>query len=337
MKYKSTHPPTSCSVRVDASRVDSPNRIGQGRSYGTFGELLQGVLPEHDADFLVTFPVDRWSTATFRPDSSASVTVFPPHKEKSRRLAEHVLRVLGLNMGGMLHLESAIPEGKGFASSSADLVATARAVGDAFGLTFEPSAIESFLRPIEPTDGVMYAGVAAFYHRSVRLHSQLGPLPSLTIVSNDAGGEVDTLQFNEIPKPFDAADRNEYQYLLEKLSKAVSDGDIEAVGRVSTRSAVMNAKLRPHPSLEVMQRICRDIDGLGLVVAHSGTSLGILIGSDDPLHGRKVARASLLCKRLLGNSETYRSLTFNETLAAVPAGISAVNVYASHESSASGA
>src|SRR4029079_11819053 len=101
-----------------------------------------------------------------------------------------------------LELESNIPIGKGLASSSADLVATARAIDDCFKLGMSEEILKMFLRQIEPTDGVMYPGVVSFYHRQVQLREFLGQLPGLTIVSIDEGGEVDTVEFNKIPKPF---------------------------------------------------------------------------------------------------------------------------------------
>ncbi|WP_202906816.1 hypothetical protein [Abyssisolibacter fermentans] len=34
---------------------------GQGSCFGTFRELLQGVLYENDVDFLVTFPIECYT------------------------------------------------------------------------------------------------------------------------------------------------------------------------------------------------------------------------------------------------------------------------------------
>jgi L-threonine kinase len=69
-----------------------------------------------------------------------------------------MLRRHGLPGGGTLILQSRLPEGKGHASSSADLVATVRAT-DATGVTPTRRQIESMLATIEPSDGVMYSGV----------------------------------------------------------------------------------------------------------------------------------------------------------------------------------
>ncbi|MEV7612040.1 kinase [Streptomyces sp. NPDC089799] len=282
---------------------------GVGRSFGTFGELLQGVLPEEDQDFLVTFPIERWTTAVFRPNAgSHEVTVRPAYKEKSRLLVKHMLEDLEVPWGGELTLHSDLPVGKGFASSSADLVASARAVADALGRPLDAESIEGYLRCIEPSDGVMYPGVVSFYHRSVRLKEELGVLPPLTILAHDQGGEVDTLGFNQIPKPFDHEDKLEYSRLLAVLGAAVREGDLRTVGQVATKSAFMNAKLRPHAALSAMERVCREVDGLGLVLAHSGTMLGILLPEQDPEHSTKIALARRLLASVPGSLETYRSL-----------------------------
>src|SRR5262245_55879554 len=100
---------------------------GVSTAFGTFGALLQGVLPEPEGDFLVTLPVAQWTIALFRYDPLAdAVEVHPPHKDKARRLVEMMLESVGGCGGGLLTIESSLPEGKGMASSSADLVATAR-------------------------------------------------------------------------------------------------------------------------------------------------------------------------------------------------------------------
>src|SRR4051794_3429300 len=89
------------------------------RAFGTFGELLQGRLAENRLDFLVTLPIACWTTATFAHDPAASdVTVFPPHKRKAYRLACDILATYGVTGGGTLTIDSRMPEGKGFASSS---------------------------------------------------------------------------------------------------------------------------------------------------------------------------------------------------------------------------
>ena len=63
---------------------------------------------------------------------------------------------------------------------------------------------------IEPTDGVMYPGVVSFYHRKVELGEIFGPMPRLTVVAVDEGGEVDTIEYNRLRKPYTSEEKLEY-------------------------------------------------------------------------------------------------------------------------------
>jgi uncharacterized protein involved in propanediol utilization len=287
-------------------------RHGTGRSFGTFGELLQG-MDDNRVEFLVTLPIARWTTATFSAaPGTRGVVVDPPHKVKAWRLATEMLAAFGCLCGGRLELDSAIPEGKGLASSSADLVATARALARAFDLTVPPDLIEDLIRDIEPTDGVMYDDIVVYEHRAVRLRTRLPALAGFTIVGLDEGGMVDTVAANQIEKHFGRAQRHEYTTLLADLQDAVAAGDLRTVGRVASRSAELNQVFRPKRTLEPLSQACADLDGLGVVAAHSGTVLGLLVADDDPDHAAKVAAAVEACQGLTGDALVQRSLNFQE-------------------------
>ncbi|MFD3936759.1 kinase [Streptomyces sp. NPDC058611] len=298
----------STAPAVRAVRAADPARVGTGRAPGTFGELLQGATSAEQLDFLVTLPIDRGAAAVFAADPDATdVSVFPPRKHRSRRLVQLMLREYGVPGGGHLDLRGELPEGKGLASSSADLVATARAVADALGRTADCGTIEFFLRRIEPTDGVMYPGVVAFYHREVRLRERFGALSPLSVVGVEEGGVVDTIEFNRRPKDFSSAERREYDGLLEEIGHAVRSGDLRSVGRVATRSAVMNQRLRPKRLLQRMIDLSRDLDALGVAVAHSGTALGVLVSRSDPEYARKIAEARARATELAGSATVFHS------------------------------
>ncbi|MGA4841750.1 kinase [Streptomyces sp. G45] len=285
---------------------------GVSAAFGTFGELLQGVLPERDGDFLVTLPVARWAMARFELDPDAdALAVRPAHKKKALRLTGMIMADAARPAGGLLTIDSTLPEGKGLASSSADLVATARAVANALGEPMPPRRIETYLARIEPTDGVLYPSVVAFHHRSVRLRARLGSLPSMAVVSVDEGGSVDTVAFNALPKPFTAADKRRYAHLLDRITTAVARRDLAEVGRVATASARMNQVLRHKWSLEPLIGICEEIGGLGVVVGHSGTALGILLDTAAPDCHTKLTAAAQRCQELTGNVTVYRTLSFH--------------------------
>ncbi|MER9451625.1 hypothetical protein [Mesorhizobium sp. M0254] len=248
---------------------------------GTFGELLQGQLPvgsvPRDPHFLVTMPIALFARAHFMPiTGTRSVTVYPPHKVKAKRLAENLVIALGAS-GGILVLQSELPEGKGLASSSADLVATARSIAGCFKRRIRTSLIEKLMADIEPSDGVMYPGVVAYQQRSCSLLSFLGQIPPLAIVGIDEGGTVETVDYDRRRGEISATRRAEYQELLDRAQIAIARGDTATIGKIATASALLHQKRTPKKHLNSMLKASEASGALGLIVAHSGTMIGILL------------------------------------------------------------
>ncbi|MEV6997437.1 kinase [Streptomyces sp. NPDC093982] len=289
-------------------------RVGVGTANGTFGELLQGALPGPgeaggEGRFLVTLPVARWSTARFelRPPGTG-LQVSPPGKTKAGALAVALLTELGRPSDGELTLQGSLPEGKGLASSSADLVATARAVLAVTGEQVSDQRLGELLTSIEPTDGVMHPGIVAFDHRRGRHLRTLGQLPGLQIVAVDQGGAVDTLAFNRGAPGYGTDERHHYARLLDELGRAVADGDPTAVGAISTQSAALNQTRVPNRNFAELREICRAVSGLGLVACHSGTMIGIMLDPGQDGYRAQLSLAVRLARELPGQTHLYRTL-----------------------------
>jgi uncharacterized protein involved in propanediol utilization len=277
--------PGTAEARTSAQGQRSDHKVtmgnpktGIGRCLGTFGELLQGALPIERREFLVTLPITEGSTAEFRTvHELKGVRVSPPYKVKSRRLAEELMRLYNLEANGELHIESELDEGKGCASSSADMAATARAIQSAFGIRIPRHTLARTMSAIEPSDGVMYEGIVSFHQREGIVHSRLGTLPSLTIVALDEGGRAETTELCR-DRGFHSASRlAEYERLLLELGRAVKRRDLPSVGDVATRSAVLNQDILPKEHLELFLDLRARYDALGVVATHSGTCLGLLV------------------------------------------------------------
>jgi L-threonine kinase len=304
---------TTTDPALDRSR-HVHGRVGVGTANGTFGELLQGALPgpgaaDGEGRFLVTLPITRWSHASFELRAAGEgLTVRPAHKAKAAALAAALLAEFGQPAAGALVLRSSIPEGKGLASSSADLVATARAVCAVLRRSVSAHRLGSLLAAIEPTDGVMHPGIVAFDHRrGVHLRT-LGHLPALQVVAVDQGGFVDTVAFNGQAPGFRPAERQRYQELLDELSRAVATGDLSTVGAISTRSAALNQSRVPNRNFAALRALCRSVGGLGLVACHSGTMVGVLLDPRSAGYRGQLSQAVQLTEELDGRTNLYRTL-----------------------------
>ncbi len=291
-------------------------RTGVGWCHGTFGELLQGALPIERREFLATLPITEGSTARFAAVRGfEGVRVSPPHKEKSRRLAEELMWLYNLAAGGELHIETELQEGKGCASSSADMVATARAIGSAFGVDISQHILAKTMSSIEPSDGVMYEGVVSFHQREGIVRGRLGTLPPLTIVALDEGGRAETIELCKHRGGHGAGRLAEYERLLLDLGRAVKQRHLPSVGDVATRSAVLNQDVLPKESLGLFLDLRARHDALGVVATHSGTCLGLLVDPGSPRYPEVLTGLidELLAGRGRGASvRVYRTDSFEQ-------------------------
>jgi len=287
-------------------------QAGVGVANGTFGELLQGALQGDNNHFLVTLPIQKFSRAVFMPDGAATrITVTPANKSKSLALVQKLVDYYALGIGGHLLIESELPEGKGLASSSADLVAAARALEAALGKAIPTDLILALLRTIEPTDGVMYREFVTFFHRKVELGRQLGFPSPLKVVAIDEGGQIDTIEYNQRNHPFTAEECAEYAELLQTIEIAIQCNNLRLLGRVATRSAILNQKRNPKRHLDQMLAISQATNALGVVVTHSGPCIGLLF-PDAPAYQKQIEQAKTLLANL--NDQVF----VIESLATVP-------------------
>jgi uncharacterized protein involved in propanediol utilization len=280
-----------------------------GVSCGSFGELLQGILPNEDIEFLVTLPIEKYAVAHFFPrEGSETIEVFPDWKTKSLQLASDLLRRLSRGIGGQLYLDSEIPCGKGLSSSSADLVATARAIESYLGIRIPMDELCRSLSQVEPTDGVMFSESVIYFHVKGALCERLGALPQVKILSLDEGGWVETLEYHRRSASRHPAERRrEFGALLERLRSGFQRNALQEIGAVSTRSAYINQEANPKKNLERVHSICERTGGAGLITTHSGTCLGILYDDTKPGHEQDLAQAAAEL-RAYGQVDVYATV-----------------------------
>ena len=251
---------------------------------GTCGELVQGMTG--GVDFLVTCPINQFSRATVtvsRGDGPGDPVRGIDHLPKTRQAVAAALARLARCLGAPrlvadVTMANPIPVGKGMGSSSADITAAVCAISRAVGTEFPPKTIAEIALSVEPTDGVMFPGIAMLDHRRGKVVEILGNPPPMEVIAIDRGGQVDTLEFNTVDRGeqwrsvTDATDE-----ALELVREGIRRCDPELVGRGATISARAGRPDDAGPWVDQASDFAVEIGAVGVNVAHSGTVIGILL------------------------------------------------------------
>lgn len=247
---------------------------GWGFAAGTFGELVQGEID--GTPFLITLPILWGTRATFLASSDGRIEVWPAHRKKARKAAELALAEVGKPQGGRLIVQSTLPVGKGMASSSADIVASIRAVAAYYRCDLTPAQIGGWAAQIEPSDGIMYPGVTAFDPLQGRLLERLGPVPPAMILGVLGHGRINTEDHHRHRIPYQADHQDRLKQALQYARQGVRRRDVALLGRAGRLSAEVEYERGPDSSLRQILDIADD-EKLGVIIAHSGTVRGLLL------------------------------------------------------------
>jgi L-threonine kinase len=248
-----------------------------GTAVGTCGELAQGRLPGGER-FHVTCPINRGAQVTVRVRPAAGpdtvVQGLTPEQWKTERALHAAARLLELppveiTARRLTSLEIA----KGMASSTADIVAAARALAIATGQTLDGALLARLATSIEPSDGVMYSGIRAVEldRGSVLRTWTWWPRYAIAMFT-----PPDVRETSSVDWAGQAAFSGDYADLLAQLDAAVEARDAVAFARQSTRSAWLNEAFVPNPLLRTLAPLADDAGADGVCVGHSGTVCGLL-------------------------------------------------------------
>ncbi len=263
---------------------------GTAAAPGTCGELVQGTL--QGEPFLINCPVDLWSEVSVELSQQGEARV---SLDKSCCALRLTLQYLGLEYSNVsINRVSALPESKGMGSSTADIAATCLATARALGRELEPEVIAKIAAQIEPSDGQMYPGIMICNHLTGEPKKYLGQAPPLNVVIADPGGSVDTVLFNSRK---DLASKNfqkepMVKQAIELVTRGLLTEDWEMMGRGATISAQANQVVLPKPHLALWRQWASEMRALGVLVAHSGTVMGMILtpGKVDPREAAEFVR-----------------------------------------------
>jgi uncharacterized protein involved in propanediol utilization len=262
---------------------------GVGRAGAHHGEILQGVFTVDGAlcRALVTLPCERFETqATVTlEDGRRQVAVTPAWKTKAGRAARVTLDSLGLRQtGARIAVHGEIPVGRGFGSSTSDVLATIRGVAAAAGAVlgeaeFAKLAVESETA----SDPLMFDRAVLFAQRDGVVLEDFGVrFPLLEVLgfattAEEAG--VSTLEF--MPAEYSESEAEAFATLRVRLRESLARRDVRELGLVATESASLNQRHLAVARFGDVLAIADRAGAAGVQVAHSGDVAGLLFDAND--------------------------------------------------------
>ena len=294
-------------------------RPGRGATHAHHGEIVQGVFYSSDGRLehgLVTLPCSLFGTTVrFRPLRSGPLTVEPGDRSRARTAARLTLDALGrTGWGGSVRIESNVPLRWGCGSSTTDVLATIRAVADAFDAALEPEWIARLSVASETaSDSLMYGperAVLFAQRRGSVLLDLGGPLPRVQVLgfNTEEDHGVETLSLP--PCQYSAWEAEAFQPILGALRRAVERQDPALLGRAATASTTIMQRHRPKRFMPQLLELAEEVGALGVQVAHSGTVAGFLFEPGSGAAGRiERARAGLHRIGLRGSWEFSNDLS----------------------------
>ncbi|MEO3389046.1 kinase [Mesorhizobium sp. CAU 1741] len=272
---------------------------GVGMAIAHHGELLQGVFEDENGRLhrgLVTLPLPcKTARANFQPAASRVITVHARGKTKAVTAARLTLDHLGIAAGGALEIDSDIPVGHGYGSSTADVVATIRAVAAAYSQPLAPPRIARIAVDAEQaSDAIAFDDQAVLFaqREGIVLEDFGGALPPMLVVGCKANGglPIDTLKLS--PARYDGQEIQQFRVLRGLVAHAIRHQDPICLGRAATASAWISQRRLPKQHLEQAMAIAQSAGACGIQVAHSGSLVGILFDVADKDVSQRSRRAA---------------------------------------------
>jgi uncharacterized protein involved in propanediol utilization len=269
--------------------------VGRGGIHAHHGEIVQGLFYSSDGRLehgLVTLPCSLFGTRVrFRPLRSGPLTVEPGDRSRARTAARMTLDALGrTGWGGSIRIDGNVPLRWGCGSSTTDVLATIRAVADAFDTVLEPEWIARLSVASETaSDSLMYGperAVLFAQRRGSVLLDLGGPLPRVQVLgfNTEEDRGVETLSLP--PCQYTPWEAEAFQPILGLLRRAVELQDPALLGRVATASTTIMQRHRPKRFMPQLLQLAGEVGALGVQVAHSGTVAGFLFEPRPAAAGR---------------------------------------------------
>ncbi|HKM97905.1 MAG TPA: GHMP kinase [Buttiauxella sp.] len=251
--------------------------MAEARCPASCGEFIQGWIG--GSEKLVSCPIDWFSTVEVRDGAK-----LPTERLRMRQILERVVAYFGypaaLANNLSIALESTVPVGKGMASSTADIAATAVATARHLDEILDEATLAALCVQIEPTDSTLFRRLTLFDHLHAQTIASCEPAPALELLLLESNATLLTEDYHRQKREaalMSHADELDRAWHL--LQRSCLQQNTRLLGMAATLSAVASQELLAKPMFTQLLGLIEEFDLYGLTVAHSGSVVGLMLDS----------------------------------------------------------
>lgn len=247
---------------------------------GSIGELIQGIWEGREV--LISLTIDRFSEMEADLVDIVDANSWEDMQKlwKCKRAMELILQEWGLEEISnkiVFRRRHSLPEGKGYASSTADIAALLAALALLVERDLCEEDIARIALKIEPSDGIVFSKMCIFDHLEGTILVRF-PVPRyLGVIGVELPGFLDTLSVDRHMMRIQwEKHRKDLSEAFNFAQRGLEENDLSLLGRAATLSSWIAQSFLPEPIFEKLIEICSSIGGLGVNRAHTGKAFGIL-------------------------------------------------------------
>ena len=170
--------------------------------------------------------------------------------------------------------------GKGMGSSTADIIATVKAIYSAFNIdTLPTNVLIKIATTIESSDGSMIDGMVAFNHTNGTIYNDFDFYPkfNIVIIIPESTYNTESISFQGKEKHSD-----QFKDIYDRLLLADKNKDVQEFANCAMLSADLNSEYLPNKYIyKIKKDMLENKLILGYCVGHTGTVCGALFSPDS--------------------------------------------------------
>ncbi len=257
-----------------------PDVVAKAFLPATAGEWVQGWIDGREA--LVSLVVD-WKGSVELCRGEADVT--GRLDEKAREAFALARKICGEDVfrGLFPVVRNPLPRARGFATSTMDIAGVLAVCFASAGVGQAPEELFSHCASIEPSDGIMFEGLALVDHIGGELIERLPsppPLDLLVVIPDDT---LDTAEYRKNERRMERVKglARDHERAYAMLREGLSKQDSSAIAEAATLSATLQQQVLPRAEWNLLREASAAFGALGIAAAHSGTASALIFEGQD--------------------------------------------------------